>query len=199
MLKRNKAFTYIQVVTLFAFLGGVAAVIIWPNFGGRGDRRSPSSAFQSNLKQIGLGIKQYIQDYDEKFPLASAGEAGWSEVIQPYVRSWQLFQCASDKTPDFPQSLTTDYFYNSRLAEVEEIRLVNIENVLMIGDGLSNQAANSSLTSIPAHWSTDSKSPAYRHQGGANYGYADGHIKWLKPTSIGTGSPKSSRATFAIK
>ncbi len=41
----------------------------------------------SNLKQIGLGLIQYTQDYDENFPPA----AGIDEAIYPYIKSRSVF------------------------------------------------------------------------------------------------------------
>ena len=41
----------------------------------------------SNLKQIGLGIIQYVQDNDEKFPTAD----GWIKTIYPYIQSPDVF------------------------------------------------------------------------------------------------------------
>lgn len=41
----------------------------------------------SNLKQIGLGIIQYAQDNDEKFPTAD----GWIKTIYPYIKSMDVF------------------------------------------------------------------------------------------------------------
>ncbi|HEX9998100.1 MAG TPA: hypothetical protein VGB45_13245 [Abditibacterium sp.] len=43
----------------------------------------------SRLKQIGLGIAQYTQDYDEVFPRA----ANWQENLQPYLKDAKLFRC----------------------------------------------------------------------------------------------------------
>jgi hypothetical protein len=59
------------------------------------------------LKQIGLGLIQYSQDYDELLPNAWFGPNGyeasdptvgkykWMDAIQPYVKSTQLFTCPS--------------------------------------------------------------------------------------------------------
>lgn len=58
----------------------------------------------SNLKQIGLGLMQYVQDYDERLPpMRSAttereltdnppARATVQQVIQPYVRTTQIFR-----------------------------------------------------------------------------------------------------------
>lgn len=42
---------------------------------------------QSDLKQIGLGIIQYVQDYDEKWPPAQ----GFKEGVMPYIKNESLF------------------------------------------------------------------------------------------------------------
>ncbi|RYZ73302.1 MAG: DUF1559 domain-containing protein, partial [Proteobacteria bacterium] len=38
---------------------------------------------QTNMKQVALGLLQYIQDYDEKLPPAKA----WNDLIYPYVKT----------------------------------------------------------------------------------------------------------------
>src|SRR5690606_14079548 len=55
---------------------------------------------QSNLKQIGLGFAQYTQDYDERMPfnynyLDSDTLARWQDLLQPYVKSYQVMVCPS--------------------------------------------------------------------------------------------------------
>jgi prepilin-type processing-associated H-X9-DG protein len=62
----------------------------------------------SNLKQIGLGMMQYTQDYDEHFPSGFLANSGvkypdgvaytyqsWRVAIFPYVKSVQVFNCPS--------------------------------------------------------------------------------------------------------
>ncbi len=45
----------------------------------------------TNLKQIGLGMIQYIQDFDEHFPPSE----GVNEAIYPYIKAWDVFQVGS--------------------------------------------------------------------------------------------------------
>ena len=60
---------------------------------------------QSNLKQIGLGIVQYTQDYDEKYPYAAGAGTNGSftssntlaaDYIMPYLKSTQIWVCPSN-------------------------------------------------------------------------------------------------------
>jgi prepilin-type N-terminal cleavage/methylation domain-containing protein/prepilin-type processing-associated H-X9-DG protein len=190
-MKRN-GFTKIEMLVVLVVVGGLAAYTIVPIFLRGGDRKAPRSDCQSNLKQIGLGFLQYVQDYDDKMPLLAAGEQGWSEAIQPYIKSWQIFQCPSERTAPLSGVYTTDYFYNSRLVGVNHRKLPNRAEIIMIGDGLGNAATDASLSALPAEWRTDSTSPAWRHLEGANYGYADAHVKWLKAEKVAANA-------FAIK
>jgi hypothetical protein len=49
--------------------------------------RIASCHCQSNLKQLGLGIMQYTQDYDEQFPYIRVGDPDTSldQRLSPYV------------------------------------------------------------------------------------------------------------------
>lgn len=68
-------------------------------------KREKSVHFASNLKQIGLGALQYVQDYDEKYPMghnqdggAAGGYLNWYSAIDPYLKSRQIFSCPSDSS-----------------------------------------------------------------------------------------------------
>jgi type II secretory pathway pseudopilin PulG len=70
---------------------GILAAILFPVFA-RARENARRSSCQSNLKQIALGIMQYTQDYDEKFPLVwntlsstTIRPFGWVDIIEPYT------------------------------------------------------------------------------------------------------------------
>src|SRR3954471_3517680 len=97
---RRRGFTLIELLVVIAIIA-ILAAILFPVFA-RARENARRSSCQSNLKQLGLGVAQYTQDYDEKFPYAMVSNTsydfGWSVIIQPYVKSTQLLQCPSEST-----------------------------------------------------------------------------------------------------
>ncbi|BCM91700.1 hypothetical protein IAD21_03575 [Abditibacteriota bacterium] len=183
-----------------AGFGLVAVAILYPVFARSPESCPPRNGCQSNLKQIGLGILQYTQDYDGKFPsiIADGSAYGWADTLQPYLKSTQLYQCPKERTsaqldsqgqPDPHKSGYTDYPFNGRfsgeeLGQIEE----PTEQVLSL-DGNSEEYhygtdARYSFTQIPPQWRSNNNSPLYRHVGIANYLFADGHVKALYPSQV---------------
>jgi type II secretory pathway pseudopilin PulG len=69
----------------------ILASILFPVFA-RARENARRTSCSSNLKQIGLGIMQCAQDYDERLPIVQCGEAdcpllnnSWDENIAPYM------------------------------------------------------------------------------------------------------------------
>ncbi|PQV64349.1 prepilin-type cleavage/methylation domain-containing protein [Abditibacterium utsteinense] len=259
----KKGFTLIELLVVIAIIA-ILAAILFPVFG-RARENARRSSCQSNLKQIGLGILQYTQDYDETFPnIVSNSEPyyGWVQLINPYIKSYQLFQCPSEPTsgstnivhayyPDKNVSMSaadhTDYGYNglaadppgsgltgAKIAQMQQPSvgiLINDQNPTLDGGydgatmGMQRYAETTAYLNgvgsgaycyglIPAASMatgdcgdrvTIDRGPngaSRRHLESANYLFADGHVKSLRPTQIyGANSPFSlsgSSPTFRL-
>ncbi len=117
------------------------------------------SSCQTNLKQAMLGILQYSQDYDEKFPAARK----WIDDVMPYVRSEEVFRC-----PSLPDGAKYGYAYNQNLNSLSQAKMDNVAQTVAIyeTDDLTRNAFGAG------------EERAYRHLNGSNIAFADGHIKW---------------------
>ena len=180
----------------------------------------------SNLKQIGIALMQYNQDYDEHLPLIAVSPTsnvtdrsmpyekmkfyGWADALWPYTKSQRIFQC-----PTQPQKLDTakpfaptergftDYWLNSNLNGLSFKKVSAVPaNIIALGDGNDGgdlTDARYNLPSLPAAWLTDVNLPAYRHKGMANYAFLDGHVKALPPDQITSEPTANGKPTFAVK
>jgi len=243
-IARPSAFTLIELLVVIAIIA-ILAAILFPVFA-RARENARRSSCQSQLKQVGLGFAQYIQDYDEKYPQVetnvafgtnTAGTAtGWGETIQPYLKSTQIYQCPSETNAPQPSGTAgfCDYWYNDLIGDNgQKLTLVANANgttaggtaaaTPTVGGGISQASmAATALTVLMGDGdATDTSGPnasgnvlnqgtgsyavinawmpapagtigaGRRHLEGANYGFADGHVKWLRPEKI------TSQATTA--
>ena len=213
-LKAAGGFTLIELLVVIAIIA-ILAAILFPVFA-RARENARRASCQSNLKQIGLAIFQYSQDYDEKIPARAYADYGsypsWSQVIQSYAKSTQVFRCLANPMSNYPcqpaigpyPGITVSY------GAVSEINYTGGGNTpmeygvehplaafavptqtVLVGEvsGVSsaeepigmitNRATRGGVGNVK--WSC--------HLQGLNWLFADGHVKWLKPTA--TATPKN--------
>jgi len=136
------------------------------------------AACQSNLKQIGLALQQYAQDNGERLPRRL-----WAEPLAVYLKKDAFFQC-----PQTPLTIgTSDYFFNARFlkSRLQDIDGIDpLSTLIFLGEGQNDVSPNATLGQLPSGWLKDEKSPLWRHLDGANYGFGDGHVKWLKARRV---------------
>lgn len=95
----RRGFTLIEVLIVVAIISLLAAVLL-PVFAQARERARQTSCV-SNARQLSLGILMYAQDYDETLPPVAYEDAAgddeqWMELIEPYLKSEQIFLCPSD-------------------------------------------------------------------------------------------------------
>lgn len=188
-----RGFTLIELLVVIAIIA-ILAAILFPAFA-RARENARRTSCLSNTKQLGLGALQYSQDYDERLPPAFNEDTGkyWSELIQPYVKSTQLFYCPSDANHSsanaFGAGANISYGWNFRwlthagiddrpytFGGVSLAQIASSSETVMLGD-----SPNSNATwAISASSLYASYGPPARHLEGSNVSFVDGHSKWFK-------------------
>lgn len=97
----QSAFTLIELLVVIAIIA-VLAAILFPVFAQARDK-ARQTACLNNQKQLGLGLMQYIQDWDESVPAdIQNGMRGFGAKVYPYIKSVGVFACPNDQSPDPP-------------------------------------------------------------------------------------------------
>ena len=130
------------------------------------DRFKPrQAACLSNIKQIGLAIKIYEDDYDSHLPPLNSN---WNIIFEDYkyILSIKYLDC-----PNVKSSKDPSYAFNKNLAELNENRIIKQRDTIAIFESKPGKNLFGTSELLP-------KYP--RHNGGENYGFLDGHAKWLE-------------------
>lgn len=222
---RNKGFTLIELLVVIAIIA-ILASILFPVFAMARENARRASCL-SNLKQIGLGIIMYTQDYDEHFPrsIASVGTfhggpyvpqtqtgwpgftykmngyhyVSWMDMIFPYVKSVQIFQCPSQPDPSSANSFAPSYAYSSEVSSYGNdhyglttghgLLIASVqrpsEGAMVVDDqstyGYQNTPNAFSNTPEAREGKKQTLSPHFQ---GTNITFVDGHTKWMKTSQI---------------
>jgi len=129
---KKLGFTLIELLVVIAIIA-ILAAILFPVFAQVREKARQSSCM-SNEKQLGLSVLQYVQDYDETFPMGVNSNWDWQQTwtytVQPYVKSLAVFQCPDDSmntaAPPWGGTLNTISYaangYNAPTATGNELR-----------------------------------------------------------------------------
>lgn len=122
---KYRAFTLIELLIVIAIIA-ILASILFPVFA-RARENARRASCASNMKQVGLAVMQYVQDYDEHFPGGSrlklisnfnapASTPTVHGLLIPYIKSLGIFNCPSATNAtggNAPTALSsTSYFMN---------------------------------------------------------------------------------------
>jgi prepilin-type N-terminal cleavage/methylation domain-containing protein/prepilin-type processing-associated H-X9-DG protein len=188
----RRGFTLIELLVVIAIIA-ILAAILFPVFA-KAREKARQATCSSNLKQLGLGFVQYVQDFDERYPSGDASVAGydnclgegWAGQLYPYVKSTGVYVCPDDTTQATTTGQTVcSYFYNMNLTPDLNTSLKPAATV-----GLYNSIASSSAPASTVLLAEGTGVTAYvtnnpynattpDNQSVSAFGYGAGY--WMKP------------------
>jgi prepilin-type N-terminal cleavage/methylation domain-containing protein/prepilin-type processing-associated H-X9-DG protein len=202
---KRRGFTLIELLVVIAIIA-ILAAILFPVFA-RAREKARQASCQSNEKQIGLALKMYEQDFDEKTPGGyyvnwhSGDEYFWCWPLQPYMKNTQMLICPSNTTgwsygkrSQDPSTVTgwrSSYGANMNVfgtttASVSLSSITNDANTIYIVDSY-----NAWLDGGPNIYDrlgkgtyTNTTTKTDLHNDGVNVLYMDGHVKWQKLSAM---------------
>jgi len=115
--RKRDAFTLIELLVVIAIIA-ILAAILFPVFA-QAKLAAKKAVDISNLKQLGLAMVMYANDYDDKVCQASWEFSGtatgtpinptgkyqvhFTYLLQPYIKNYSIFVAPADSTPDQPK------------------------------------------------------------------------------------------------
>jgi len=192
---RKSGFTLIELLVVIAIIA-ILAAILFPVFAQAREKARQTSC-SSNLHQLGLGMAQYSQDYDETLPSAWNGQTNqisvtalryWPYAIFPYVKDTSVYRC-----PDDVSKNAVSYIANNAIGLAPLANFKNPASTIQLIDGNDGFSSPKLATDASTGYGLnedytlycqayrvvnadkDKKTP--RHTGRANILYCDGHVK----------------------
>lgn len=205
---KNKGFTLIELLVVIAIIA-ILASILFPVFAKAREKARQASCI-SNMKQLGLALMQYTQDFDETMPARQYIDdkgPSWRNVVYPYVKATGVYKCPSNPSKDtagndgYPISYGGNYnsspYFNQDWGNMYP-KFKNGTGVFGDTDapGVTLAAMNSpaqliaclemtnegySDANILNHFTGANHDLYAGHTGMSSYLFCDGHVKALKP------------------
>ena len=194
----KRAFTALEFIVVVAIVA-ILAAILYPVFN-RASYSSRRDDCRSNLCQIALAWRQYAADENGLAPTLSVNGQfyGWSDALTDYGLAPTALHCPSSRVKPAANPIAigySTYWMNSRIAGRDLKTIAWPARTILAGDGQAGDA-RAAVSHLPRTWRNDEKSPAFRHQSGAVYAFADGHVQWLKPEQVTARSSAAGAPTF---
>ncbi len=204
----RRGFTLIELLVVIAIIA-ILAAILFPVFA-RAREKGRQTSCGSNLHQLGVAMAMYVQDYDGRYPwddlTVGGGQEGvdptwtWRLMLQPYAHNVQVFVCPSaadlssfdGSWPDYAQTagyaINHVHWDNDLGTDAEPPPGHNTSEVLYPAQTIVLTEFTGDY--VISHYGTQEHrflrgdAAATRHNGGANYLFCDGHVKWFVPTQV---------------
>ena len=116
----NKRFTFVELLVVVAILAILFAILM-PSYS-RARKHAQQIVCMNDMRQIALGFKCYMQDYNNEMPNTKRWLDDFSDIYT-YVRKLDVFVCPSTNNPPLTSQDAlvggTDYYIGGTITDIE--------------------------------------------------------------------------------
>ncbi|MDD7984326.1 prepilin-type N-terminal cleavage/methylation domain-containing protein [Lentisphaera marina] len=212
---KTKQFSLIELLVVIAIIGILASLIL-PALG-KARKKSQQAVCNSQHKQISTAIFMYTEDNDDYFPTVdhptSSTWKGWQLYIAEYLKidssdrnnfANTVFYCPSQEniSGTIFQATGTAYnrYFGSDRFYSNNAVFNTLKQISSIEDATETVSTLDSLDDTDFNTASNTKDSdvGYRHNGGVNVAWVDGHVSWKSTEFMSAGKNGSNHYYYLI-